>query len=320
MQWNELRQYICSILLTVGCAFALVVPPVCFGAVQNFSGSFVDNGSVKYGEVRFTVPEHSEVDFEFSSICENPLTFSLNGAYNQASVVGHAIAEQYSSNAAVDKVPLYKGDYIANISCSGELQNPPPSPQWTMKITNRVINVPYYQEDQEPPSDTPVDVFSSKSFSGWLDLWGTPASLNPVTYQDNGLDSRDIITVNMKKGTKLKVKVEWEFTTTKPDPVDMTIALYRYKNGGLYYVELPFTSTSNPVTSDEITLLEDGVYKIYLTTFSWTDKKRYGGYRISLIVNGEPVPDDGELSVIYQSARWVNPSSRHLLFLTVKSS
>lgn len=292
------RKHVVTIFFIVACLF-MGFSPMVYGAVQTLTGDFSgkDSEGRWFVDIPFTINAHSEVDIEYDSVCNETARFYLRVAEREnitdGEVTLYFIAS--STSSIVENIPLYQGNYIVRLRCLDRLLSAPPIPEWGLEITSNPVSISFAQ-DQEPESEEPVILNSTRSFTGWLGFWGTAGEIHPTAPSDNGRDYYDRHIFYMKKDTKLKFKFEWgEFRTTTGDPdTDFMVHIYRYRDGNIYWVhDFPALENSGDIT-EEITLLEEGLYKVDYggarLGFN-IDRKRYGGYKATLILNGEEAPD-----------------------------
>lgn len=305
-----------TIFFIAACLFT-AFSSTAYGAVQNFSGNFSEDTSryVNWSvDIPFTIPEHSETDFEFDSLCEDDVYFYLIIAENKpiayVDIISHHIVKEKGPDKFVNNIPLSQGDYIARMFCARDVLTSYPDPEWNLKVTSSPISITGYAPDQEPPSEEPVNVYSTKSFTGWMGLWGTAGLRSDSSYTRNGRDNDDRFIARMKKGDKLKFKIEWgEFRTSTDEAIRFHIYIQYYQDGKTYLFHSGFQNiTNNGYVTEEFTLPWDPeLYEIRVGAFSPEDDvERYGGYKLTLIINGEPEPEPkpGELLVTIQEAAW----------------
>ena len=275
----------------------MLISPVANSAVQNFSGDFIFYESsigTHYVDVPFTINTHSVASFSYDSLCSNPdnLTILIRSADFTGDAMSIGFARGVGENSSpIEGYPLHQGNYVARLLCNRTIIKQPPDPEWNLTVATNAISISF-QQDQEPASEIPETLNSTKSYSGWLGLWGTPGKVTSVS---NGKDYYDTHFYNMKKGTKIKFKIEWgDFSTSTNTDIDFAVLLYRFRDGKTYFVHSFANLENSGDMTEEITLLEDGVYQVSFggaaVGFN-DDKKRYGGYKATVILNGEQVPN-----------------------------
>ncbi len=270
-----------------------------------FTGTYPEGYRVL--DVPFTLSNHSLVDITYDAACNNVLATDLylrtgdlaSMPLDQLNFKWYNIAVSHDETP-LEGYPLNKGRYIARISCGSTIN--PDDPSWEIRVETSPINLTFTQDDQEPPSMEPTALTHSTSFSGWLGLWGKPD--DPIFSQDNttGHDISDYRLYSLKKGTKIKFGASWESFTASTgwrSPV-MNARIEFYRDGQTYFVTNFDLLENSGDKTREITLLEDGVYKITAINVSYSDPKQYRAYTMDVILNEAP-----DLFLTFQSAKWV---------------
>ncbi len=227
----------------------------------------------------------------------------------------HRLAQQRYRQTAKGREAHRQAERRRRIRCRYGLDSE--DPNWILSVKTNPINLTFVPEDQEPASMVVTAPTHSTSFSGWLGLWGIPGDpKNELGVNRLGHDISDYKFYSLKKGTRIKFSAVWESYTASTDAqsYEMRVRFELYRNGQTYFVtDFDLIENSGDETR-EITLLEDGVYRITAVDVSYigtnSDPKEYRAYTMDVILNGESVP--GELILTFQSAEWVKQYTQPL--------
>jgi hypothetical protein len=279
-------------------------------ATQELTGVLSSSDSEGiYAIVPFSLAVDSEVELWYGADCskQSNLSIILNTVFNDD--WGKAIA--YGGSTTLQPIgyyPLKKGNYLVKIRCKNE--NAPNDVGYSLDLSTSSISIPFSQEDSEPDPSSAVTLASTQLYDGWLGLYG----YNPPQDNSNiGKDHTDSYLFNMTKGTKLKIKIEWDDfkSTDNGDDVSFLPRIYKWVDGKVYYVDAFETMYDSGQVTKEITLLESATYKIDIASYGGTTStanKKYGGYKVTLIIDGklppEPEPPPEELQLTFLSAEW----------------
>jgi hypothetical protein len=285
------------------------------GEELNFTGTYSGEDGYSIVDVPFTLSSPAVTNIYYGAGCRKVTNTTLHIRkgdlltlpYDEPNIDWYSIAISRDEEP-LEGYPLSKGDYIARIRCRYGLDSE--DPNWTLSVKTNPMNLPFVPEDQEPASMVATAPTHSTSFSGWLGLWGIPGDPeNELGVNRLGHDIADYKFYSLKNGTRIKFSAAWESYTASTDaqPSEMRVKIELYRDGHTHFVtDFDLIENSGDETR-EITLLEDGVYRITAVGVSHintnSDPKEYRTYTMDVILNGESVP--GELLLNFQSAKWV---------------
>jgi len=295
---NQISKKSVLILLLSGCLlFANTLSG--YAATQEFTGLFTekdDKGSGMYARIPVSIDSDSEVSLNFGAGCEyqGNLSFRFNTATNPKEdsfiVTGGDETVQPMGYYA-----LKKGDYVAEIFCRSEMLNSYTEVEFNVTVVNTPISIGYSAEDTEPDPDYERNITKTTDFSGWL---GFVAGYPATTINPKGGDWADLYMLNMAQGTKVEFKLDFdEFKSSNGGrDIAFKFRIYRWKDNKTYFVDEFDPITESGQTTKQITLNESGAYKFYVSSShssseAPTDNGKYGGYKVTVIINGEPVPE-----------------------------
>jgi len=278
-------------------------------SAATFTGFFEDNRPSKlYADIPLNLATESVVYLTYTDSCANPDNAKIE-LYNAWNFREMSVQVKYSTQP-LGPLPLAAGHWTVKLRCERESYDPGNPVAYTLE-QSIVAGSSYFAKGSEPDvtSEEALPLTSGKSFSGWLGYQGY-TELYADPYNLHASDIWDDYYFSLTAGTKIRIKLEYDQTLVNAlGDRDISVETYKRVGNNLYDYAHPDLShwwqSSGDIT-DQFTITQDGIYLFRVGGgYGNVPKTNYGGYRISFIVNDEPVPDSGELSVIYQSAQWV---------------
>lgn len=205
---------------------------------------------------------------------------------------------------------LKAGVYEMEVGCSST-QNSNSTISYQVESHLEPIYATVFKEDLEPDSEEVITIAQTTAFEGWTDLRGyTELYINGENTK--GADLSDVYYVNIAKGNRLNIKLEWDIR----DPSEYN-RCYVYFNGWedgetklpnipYYRDDLAF---SGDITPDYTLQREDGSYRFYVDCVPTGDNDVMG-YKVTIMLNGveEPPPpppvEDEPLEITIKTAVW----------------
>lgn len=279
------------VMLLAGWCFIVATSQFVYASSQQFSGNFSTNDDDgMYVDIPFSLQDDAAVFLEYHSECatqENAYIYIFPPWSKQATVEKASDIDQ-----PYGPIPLIKGDYYVRLRCLEERVDQQMTVGYSLIVSSIPISTPFLQ-DQEPDGDeeTAIDITGAgvQSIDGWLGVGGY-AGLQDDIWTDSGIDHSDVYYLNINKGAKLQFKLEYD-DNFKNNPFfggsngDVQLMIFYVKDDQTFFVHNFDTWTNSGDTSDQITIKEGGLFKVYIRGgySSSLQKSNYGGYRLTLI-------------------------------------
>lgn len=323
MRQTQIWIKIFVIIFIVGSAISWTSSSV-HAETQNFSGNFnVEDTDGMYIDISFILGGDSTISFEFSSQCTNQeneyLEFYTSWGGKVAIVQATGIVQPYGP------MPMTTGSYRVRLRCRNEMLDPPSVVGYQLTVSSTAISTSFATDPEPDASEAgAITLNKTKSFVGRMGLGGY-VGLQDSPWSSSGIDQSDSYYFNFTKDTKIKFKLEYDsnfinnpFFANSYDPGDLEILINKVKDGQTYYVDTFDRWQFSGDISKEITLKEDGMYKVSVRGAygSLLEKTNYGGYKTTVILNGE-LGDGAKIGGIQNiSTRYWSTVSEE--YLTVK--
>ncbi len=283
------------------------------------SGEF-EEGTSK--EVHFSLSQETVVSLNLTLGCKDENNTTM-GLYSDNYV--ERIGARFSQSVDVQPwhpLPLAAGNWKVKFYCNHEyLTDGTPTP-YTLTYSKDNLSSVYSKDSESHPVSTPsspITLTKGQMYSGWMGFVGyKPVALDPYYVYKFGEDGSDCYYFNLKAGTKIKVRLDYDIgLNDKLYDNDIAFDILPKDSAGPY-VLFEYWQKSGDI-SKEITIPKDATYVFRVKgmrhfgsghSFTNFPKEKYGGYRMSVIVNGDdPLPSIGiGLAIITTTYR--DPVSR----------
>lgn len=276
-------------------------------SATTFTGFFEDNRPSRlYVDIPLNLATASVVNLTYTDSCIDPNSVEME-LYKAGEKLMTRCPWHVCRPEPWGPLPLAAGNWTVRLHCTNESYNPDNPVAYTLEQSVEA-GVSQFSEDSEPDatSEETITLTSGRVLSGWIGYQGYSGLLTESNLRGN--DGRDDYYFSLTAGTKIKIKLEYDqaLNNTLGDR-DISIETYRRVGYNLYnYTHFDFSNwwQSSGDTTDEFTIPQDGIYLFRVVgVYGSAVKKYFGGYRMSVIVNGD---DPGEgLFLAFQSAEWV---------------
>jgi len=277
------------VMLLAGWILIVVTPQFVHASSQHFSGDYSTNDDDgMYVDIPFSLQDDSAVFLEYHSNCtsqENSYFYLFPPWSKQAT-----FAKATDIDQPYGPIPLVRGEYYVRLRCLGEKVDQKVGVEYSLIVSSTPMSTTFSQ-DQEPDGDeeTAINVNGIQPIDGWLGVGGY-TELQEDIWTDSGIDYSDVYYLTMNKDTKLQFKLEYD-DNFKNNPFfggsngDIQLMIFYVKDGQTYFVHNFDIWTNSGDISEQITIKEGGLFKIYIRGgySSSLQKGNYGGYRLTIM-------------------------------------
>lgn len=210
--------------------------------------------------------------------------------------------------------PLKAGDYLVTLSCGRETFTAGATVGYSLTVSTTTPNLEY-AFDPEPDSseDDPINLYTTRSFEGSLGYGGYIGLKD--SFREFGPDTHDYFYFNLPEGATYQVKVEYDDTFTDTygaeDDLDLKLSV---DNNGIFTAHL---MTSSGYITPEYTVGPGwGEIRIFMTAAVFPTPEYYfpadgyGGYKFTVIVNGDEAPNAEIETILDISTEYWDEDSR----------
>ncbi len=332
MHVNYSWKTLCAVFITLW-----IVAGTSSAAAQVFQGNFPWQGSYNdqgepYGtsiidiDFTFNIDSASAVHLDFNLECrsQDNAELSLDTEWD-----GYIIRTKASKiEQPYGPFPLTKGTYRVRLWCYGEKMEVNESVGYSLNVTTVPASTFAEDEEPDPGKDKAVDINRSQSFEGTIGIAGYfglkdrgDTTCLSGNWTDNcGMDPSDQYYFNIAKDVTLQFRLDYDktfidnpqFDYNGHDGGDLQLRIYYMKDDEYYWVTSFDDWRRSGDLSKQITTLSGGLFRVDIVGAFFLDAngqpqhmpkgKSFGGYKLGVIVNGEPEPE--ELLVTVREATW----------------